>query len=390
MKLKSLIFLVKKTAQHWNNDNAARLAAALSYYTIFSIAPILIIAIAVAGFILGRQTVQTQLLAQIQSYVGKSAADLVRSMIQESNNLGASILATGLGTITLLLGASGLFGQLREALNAIWQVEPRPDGGLISTLSQRLLTFFMVLGVGLLLLVSLLLDTGISAVNHFSSGFLPGISLFWQIANQVVSFAIFVLMFALIYKILPDAEIAWNDVWLGAFVTSLLFSIGKYLIGFYLGREGTTSAYGAAGSLVLLLLWVYYSAQIFFFGAEFTQVYARCYGVRIQLKGEKDTNSRREAAFKQVHAQMEERSRKQISPMEEKAEHLLEETPALDSEGPSLLVLSTLIAALAGFLGVFPPRMALFFLEETASPWLELELRPGSQDRRTTGVYGPV
>jgi membrane protein len=351
MKLKSLIFLVKKTAQHWSKDNAARLAAALSYYTIFSIAPILIIAIAVAGFILGRQTVQTQLLAQIQSYVGKSAADLVRSMIQESNNSGASILATGLGTITLLLGASGLFGQLREALNAIWQVEPRPGGGLISTLSQRLLTFLMVLGVGLLLLVSLLLDTGISAVNHFSSGFLPGISLFWQIANQVVSFAIIVLMFALIFKILPDAEIAWNDVWLGAFVTSLLFSIGKYLIGFYLGRAGATSAYGASSSLVLLLLWVYYSAQIFFFGAEFTQVYARYYGVRIQPEGEKDTNSRSEASFEQVHAQMEERSREQISPMEVKARRLLEEAPALDGEEPSLLILSTLIAALAGFLG---------------------------------------
>lgn len=351
MKLKDLIFLVKETAQHWSSDNAARLAAALSYYTIFSIAPILIIAIAVAGFILGRQTVQTRLLAQIQSYVGKSAADLIRSMIQESNNSGASILATGLGIITLLLGASGLFGQLREALNAIWRVEPGPSGSLLSTLSQRLLTFLMVLGVGLLLLFSLLLDTGISAVNHFSSGLLPGISLFWQIANQAVSFAIITLMFALIFKILPDTDIAWNDVWLGAIVTSLLFTIGKYLIGFYLGRAGTTSAYGAAGSLVLLLLWVYYSAQIFFFGAEFTQVYAKYYGVQVQPKREKGINSRMEAFFGQVNPQIEEPTKKEKVPLEERAGHLLGGASDLDSESPSLLVLSALIAALAGFLG---------------------------------------
>lgn len=281
MKFKDLISVLKETVSEWSEDKAPRLAAALSYYTIFSLAPLLVIAIAVAGFFLGNSSVQDQVMAQITGLIGDSGRTMVQSMIDSTRNTGAGIFATIFGLVTLIFGAAGVFGQLHEALNTIWEVASKPGGGILHLVKERFLSFTMVLGIGFLLLVSLVLSTALSVIGKYFSGLFPGYDLVFQIINFLVSLGVITLLFALIYKVLPDAEIAWKDVWLGAAVTSLLFTIGKLLIGLYLGRSSVTSAYGAAGSLVLILLWVYYSAQILFFGAEFTQVYANKFGSRV-------------------------------------------------------------------------------------------------------------
>ncbi len=281
MNAKTFLNLIKETFQEWSEDKAPRLAAALSYYTIFSLAPLLIIAIAVAGFFLGRSDVQQQILSEVETLLGPEGRDLVMGLIQDASRPGASLFATIVGIVTLLFGATGVYGQLQEALNTIWEVEPAPDAGIGETIRKRFLSFTMVIGSGFLLLVSLLVSAALSAISTYFSNLLPGIGFLWQFVNLIASYAIVTLLFALVFKVLPDVEIEWNDVWIGAAVTGLLFTVGKYLIGLYLGSSSPGSTYGGAGSLVVILLWVYYSAQILFFGAEFTQVYARRYGSRI-------------------------------------------------------------------------------------------------------------
>lgn len=276
--------LLKQSFAEWQRDKVSRLAAALAYYTAFALAPVLVIVIAIASFLFEQSTVQGRIIDQLQSLLGKDGAEMVREMLvsaqsQDSN----SFLATVVGVALLILGASGLFIQLQDALNTVWNVEARTDQGIWRLIRDRLLSFGMVLVIGFLLMVSLLLSAALTAVSGLvGSGGLPGLDIVWQIANAILSFGIITLLFGLIYKILPDAKIGWSDVWIGAAITALLFTIGKWLIGLYIGNSSAASAYGAAGSFVVLLLWIYYSAQILLFGAEFTQVYANRFGSRIQ------------------------------------------------------------------------------------------------------------
>ncbi|MBD2102916.1 YihY/virulence factor BrkB family protein [Leptolyngbya sp. FACHB-261] len=281
MNAKAAIDLIKETITEWNEDKASRLAAALAYYTVFSLAPLLIIAIAVAGFVFGEEAARGQLDDQIQHLVGAEGADAIQAMIQGASKPSSGRIATIIGIVTLLFGASGVFGQLQEALNTIWEVAPKPGRGIVGFIKDRFLSFSMVLGTGFLLLVSLVLSAILSGISAYLGGLLPGFDILWQVVNFAISFGVTSLLFALIYKVLPDANVAWGDVTIGAIATSLLFTIGRTLIGIYLGSSGVGSTYGAAGSLVIVLLWVYYSAQILFLGAEFTQVYARKYGSRI-------------------------------------------------------------------------------------------------------------
>ena len=284
MNISVLWSLLKKSFAEWQRDKVSRLAAALAYYTAFALAPVLVIAIGVASFLFEQSTVQDRIIEQLQSLLGADGAEMVREMLvsaqaQDSN----SFLATAVGVVLLVVGASGLFIQLQDALNTVWNVRARTDEGIWGLVRDRLLSFGMVLVIGFLLLVSLALSAVLTAVSGFvGTGGLPGIDLLWRLANAVISFGVITLLFGLIYKVLPDAKINWSDVWIGAAITALLFTVGKWLIGLYLGNSSAASAYGAAGSFVVLLLWIYYSAQILLFGAEFTQVYANRFGDRIR------------------------------------------------------------------------------------------------------------
>jgi membrane protein len=278
---KTALSLTKASAKAWSEDKASRLAAALSYYTIFSIAPLLVLAIAVAGIVFGREAASHQLFGEIRGLVGDQGAQAIQTMVQSVNQKGGSVLATIIGIATLLLGASGAFGQLQDALNTIWQVQPKPGQGIMGFLRTRFLSFSMVLVIGFMLLVTLVVSAALAAVSHYLEGILPIPAPVLQLINFAISFGVTALLFTLIYKVLPDVTVRWRDVWIGGMVTAFLFSIGRYLIGLYLGRGSVSSAYGAAGSLVILLLWIYYSAQILFFGAEFTKVFANRFGSHI-------------------------------------------------------------------------------------------------------------
>ena len=281
MSLKQIWRLLKETFKEWNDDKASRLAAALSYYTIFSLAPLLIIAIAIAGAVFGDEAAKGEIVRQIQGLVGKDGASVVQTALQNAQKPDTRNIASIISIGVLLFGASNVFAQIQDALNTIWEVQPKPGRSIWQTLRKRFLSFAMVGGVGFLLLVSLIVNATLATMLNYFSGLLPGFDFLWQLANFVISFAVITLLFALIYKVIPDAKIAWNDVWIGSAMTSLLFVIGKSLLGLYLGNGSFGSAYGAAGSLIVLLAWINYAAQIIFFGAEFTQVYASKYGSRI-------------------------------------------------------------------------------------------------------------
>lgn len=282
MTAKAFLELLKDTFKDWTEDNAARLGAALAYYALFSIAPVLIIAVAIAGLVFGQAAAEGQIVEAMQDIIGSDAANVIQSIIQNIRDSGSGLAATLIGVVTMVLGASGLFNALKDALNTIWEIAPAPDRGLIGTLRDRALSIAFVMGIGLLLLAALAASTAVSAASRLVGDTLPGGAFAWQALNFAISFGIVTVLFAMIYKILPDARVAWSDVWIGAAFTSLLFTIGVALLGLYLGRGSVGSAYGAAGSLVVLLIWVYYSAQILFFGAEFTQVYANRYGSHIR------------------------------------------------------------------------------------------------------------
>jgi len=229
--------------------------------------------------VFGREAAQGQLLGQIEGLVGEQGGKAIQAMVASANQSGSGVLGSVLGIIMLLFGAAGLFGQLQDALNTIWEVQPKPGRGVLGFLQDRFLSFSMVLGTAFLLLISLVVSAVLAALGTLLGGWQT--SVVGQIINQTLSLAVIALLFAMIYRFLPDAKIAWRDVWLGAFITAVLFTVGKFLIGLYLGHTSTASAYGAAGSLAVLLIWLYYSAQIFLFGAEFTKVYANRYGSRI-------------------------------------------------------------------------------------------------------------
>jgi membrane protein len=283
MKPKRIFKLVKETISEWQDDNVPLLAAALAYYTIFSLAPLLVIAIAIAGAFFGEEAAQREIAGQIQGFVGKDGAEAIQAMIQNANkpNAGGAI-ATLLGVVTLLLGASGVFGQLQTALNTIWDVKPKPGQGLRSFLQSRFLSFAMVVVIGFLLLVSLVLSALLAGISNFFGSFLPTLTALGVILNFFLSFSVTTFLFAAIYKFLPDVKVPWSNLWVGAAVTSFLFSIGKFLIGLYLGNSAVGSTYGSAGSLIVILIWVFYSAQILLIGAEFTQVYSRYRGFPIE------------------------------------------------------------------------------------------------------------
>jgi membrane protein len=282
MSLSSVWQLLKETYTQWSTAKPFQLAAALAYYTLFSLAPLLLIAIAVAGLVFGREATERQILMTFQGFVGPQGAQAIEGLLHSASVPGSGIMATLIGIATLLIGAGGVVGQLQESLNTIWEVEATSENGLWSLLRARFVSFAMVLGVGFLLLVSLLISAALTAVVQFAQGVLPGNEVLWQGLELLVSFGLITLLFAFIYKVLPDVEIAWRDVWIGAAMTALLFTVGKFLLGLYLGQKGITSPYGAAGSLVLVLLWVYYSALIFFFGAAFTKVYASWYDANLR------------------------------------------------------------------------------------------------------------
>jgi membrane protein len=283
MSPKQIWRVLKESFGEWNRDNASRLAAALAYYTIFSIAPLLILVIAIAGLFFDATSVREQLMGQIQALVGTDGADFLRSVLDNANQPGeqsgwvASAISVGL----LILGATGVLTQLQTALNVVWNVKAKPELGFWGVLRKRALSFGMLLGIGFVLLVSLMLSAIVAGFSSYLNNLAPGLDSAGQLLSFLVSFGVTTFVFALIYKFVPDVNISWGDVWFGGIVTALLFSLGKTLIGLYLGNNSFGSTYGAAGSVVILLVWVFYSAQILFFGAELTQVYARRYGSRI-------------------------------------------------------------------------------------------------------------
>lgn len=276
MNTQSIWTMLKATYTQWSNDKASQLAAALAFYTAISIAPLLVLVIAVVGFFLGEEAAQGQLVGQLRSLMGEQAAQFTETAIANANKPTTGSIASLLSIAVLLWGSTNVFAQLQNSLNAIWNVSAKPGGGIWTVIRTRLLSFGMVLGLGFLLLVSLFLSTVLTAMTTSFSQFLPGVDWLWQLLNYAVSLGVMALLFALIFKVLPDVQVAWKDVWIGAALTAVLFTIGQFALGLYLSNQG--SAYGVAGSLAVFLLWVYYSAQILFFGAEFTQVYATQYG----------------------------------------------------------------------------------------------------------------
>ena len=272
--------LLKDTVAEWKADNASRLGAALAFYSLFSMAPLLIIVISITGLVFGRDAAQGRVLEQLQELVGREAARSIESIMGTAQTPAPGIIAAAVGIITLMVGASGVFHELQEALNVIWNAPPKPKQTILQMIKDRVLSFTMVLGTGFLLLISLVISAALAALNDSLAEMVAIPAAALQAVHIIVSFAVTTLMFAMIFKQLPDIKITWGDVWIGAAATSVLFTIGKALIGLYLGKTSVASAYGAAGSLVILLLWVYYSAQILFFGAEFTQVYANRHGSR--------------------------------------------------------------------------------------------------------------
>jgi membrane protein len=273
--------LFKAAAKAWSDDYAPSMGAALSYYTLFSLAPALIIVIAVAGMLFGQDAARAEIIAQLQGLVGDTGAEAIEGLLDAADEPGQGLLATLLGIGTLLLGATAVFAELQSALDRVWEVpEKKKPSGIWGFVRTRLLSFGLVLGLGFILIVSLLASAALSALGRWYGGWFEGWDLVLQALNFAVSFGMFTLLFAMIYKLMPSVTIPWRDVWTGAVVTAVLFTVGKSLIGLYLGHSDFASGYGAAGSLLVLLAWVYYSAQIFLLGAEYTWVYAHQHGSR--------------------------------------------------------------------------------------------------------------
>jgi len=270
-----LLRLFWAAIQGWSKDNVPRLGASLAYYTLFAVSPILIIAIAIAGSVFGPDAVRGQIVGEIDGLIGRQGAEAIQSLLQGAHRDTASTLAVIVGTITVIVAASGAFLELQHALNTIFRVKTDPKkSGIERLILSRLRSFGLVVSIGFVLLVSLLISASLTALSTRMQRSVFGNPLLVQAINIVVSLAVMTLLFGMIYRLLPDVRLAWRDVWTGAFATAVLFSVGKFLIGLYLGHSSVASSYGAAGSIVVLLVWVYYSAQVILLGAEFTRVYA--------------------------------------------------------------------------------------------------------------------
>ena len=279
--LRNAAALLKAAAAEWNNDNAPRLGASLSYYTIFSLAPVLLMVIAVAGLALGTQAAQGKIVEQLGGLLGADAAKAIQTMLEKASHRGGGVLATVIGFITLIIGATGVMVELQDALNTVWKVVVKPGRGFKGIIRDRLLSFGIVLGFGFLLLVSLVLSAAVALLDSWIGGFIPGWIVVGYISSYGLSLGLVALVLAAIFKVLPDVKIAWRDVWIGALVTSILFHLGKFGISLYISKATVASTFGAAGSLAVMLVWVYYSSQIVLFGAEFTRVYANAYGTQV-------------------------------------------------------------------------------------------------------------
>ncbi|HEY7209218.1 MAG TPA: YihY/virulence factor BrkB family protein [Bryobacteraceae bacterium] len=276
--------MVKETASQWNQHNAPRLGAALAYYTLLSIAPLLILVIAICGLVFDKNTAERQLLGQVQHVASTSTVNVLRALLENAHHAGSGLVASIFAVVALLFGASGVFVELRDSLNTIWESAPSTSTSWRSIIWQRLISFGMVLALGFLLLISLLLSATLALLTKFFENYLPvRAAILGEVANFLVPLIAIAVLFALIYKFVPDVPIGWRDVGIGAAVTAILFQIGKALLALYLATAAVGSAYGAAGSLVAFVVWVYYSAQIFFFGAIFTHVYANTLGTHSSL-----------------------------------------------------------------------------------------------------------
>lgn len=282
MPVKRFYSLAKESVQSWLDDYAPSMGAAIAFYTVFSLAPLMMIVIGIAGFFWGEEAVRGELLRQVGGMVGENGAAAVEGVIRSSaEETEQGIAAAVASAVVLVVGATTVFAELQSALDRIWEVpESNKKSGIWNLLRSRLLSFGLVLSLAFLLLVSLIVSTMLSALGGWLGGLMPGWETLLQVVNIVVSFSILVVLFAMIYKFMPQAEVAWRDVWVGAMVTALMFEIGKLLIGLYVGKTAVASSYAAAGSLVVVLIWVYYAAQVFLLGAEFTWVYAKRHGSR--------------------------------------------------------------------------------------------------------------
>ena len=270
--------LAKRTVSSWLDDYAPSMGAALSYYTVFSLAPLLLIVVSVAGLVFGEDAVRGELFGQLQGLMGADAAKAVQSLLAGASKPAHGVLGTAIGIAVLLFGATTVFGELQDDLDRIWRAPPRKGVGWWSLLRARLLSFGMILALAFLLMVSLVVGAVISALGKWWGPMFGGWEVLAQLVNVVVGFGLTTAIFAIIYKMMPRVPVRWHDVWIGAVVTALLFTVGKFLIGLYIGKSGVASGFGAAGSLIVVFLWVYYSAQVFLLGAEFTSVYARAHG----------------------------------------------------------------------------------------------------------------
>jgi membrane protein len=282
--------LARQSGAAWVDDYAASMGAALAYYTLFSLAPLLLIVIAVAGVVFGADAARGQVVTQLRGLIGEDGAIAIQGLLKSASQPAQSVIASMISVVTLIVGATSMFGELQSDLDRIWRVPAaKKPSGLWDLLRTRLLSFGLIVSIGFLLLVSLVVSAGLAALGTWWGPMFGGWVIALQIVNQIVSLIFVTMLFALMYRILPSVRVGWRDVWHGAAVTALLFTIGKFAIGLYLGKVGVASGYGAAGSIVVLLVWVFYSAQIFLLGAEFTWVYAHSHGSRA---GDGDVSSR--------------------------------------------------------------------------------------------------
>jgi membrane protein len=278
--------LLKVAFAGWWADRAMSLGASIAFFTVFSLAPMLLAAIAVAGLAFGREAAQGAIVAELGGMIGTNEASFLETMIASAGNVGSGLIGTAVGTVTFLLLVTGAVVELQDDLNIIWKAKPPASYGILDFIKTRLVSFALVLGIGFLLLVSLVIDTGVTALGSYLEANFSGASILLRFLNSLVAFVVATLLFAMMFKLLPAVEIQWSDVWTGSLVTALLFTVGKFLIGYYLGKSNVASSYGAAASIITILLWIYYSSLILLFGAEFTKAYAESRGSR---RGKKPT-----------------------------------------------------------------------------------------------------
>ncbi len=275
--------ILKAAFSGFMDDRALKFSASLAYYTIFSLAPLLLLMISVAGLVLGKDAIQGKVFEEINGVVGNDAAKQIQAMIQNLEMSGKSTISVIIGVVTLIIGATTVFGEIQESINIIWQVKPKPKKGWVKLVKDRLLSGSLIVTLGFLLLVSFIVNGALLALNDKLKSFLPDITVVvFNIINIVISFLVISVLFGVIFKVLPDVKIRWKDVRSGAIFTAVLFMIGRLVIGLYIEKSGTSSTYGAAGSLIVILLWVYYTAAILYFGAEFTRAYADYKGVKLE------------------------------------------------------------------------------------------------------------